>query len=416
MGLRLGLSSHNPVLSARMKSEPARVRHQGPPMNMTAQTLNPEVLGSLLDRLGREAAEYRFEVAPNPCVGAAVLAAGEVVGVGYHETYGGPHAEIQALAAAAASGVSQADWDTIVVTLEPCSTTGKTPPCVQAILESGVQNVVVSQLDPNPDHEGRGLHMLEEAGLQVRVMDGTSLLKEVSPHFLRWVANERVRRPRPWMIAKWAQTMTGQLSPPADVGRGRWISGPESLEEVHLLRAKVDAMVTGVGTILADNPRLSVRPPGKTNCPPARIILDAWLRTPTDARLFDKPNKGESAGPVIIMCLPGSNAVRWRALEKAGAQIVEIRGEDRKHLRLLDVQYWMARNGYRRVLLETGPTLLRHYLKSGLVDQVRMITGSVRGGFGESLADWIQEAKLKQPLMRECGSDSVMEAFLNLEY
>ncbi|MCP5021233.1 MAG: bifunctional diaminohydroxyphosphoribosylaminopyrimidine deaminase/5-amino-6-(5-phosphoribosylamino)uracil reductase RibD [bacterium] len=385
-------------------------------MNMTAQTLNPEVLGSLLDRLGHEAGRFRFEVAPNPCVGAAVLAAGEVVGMGYHETYGGPHAEIQALAVARASGVPQADWDTIAVTLEPCSTTGKTPPCVKAILDSGIQNVVVSQLDPNPSHEGRGLRMLEDAGLTVRVMDGICRLEDVSPHFLRWVANERVRRPRPWMIAKWAQTMTGQMTPPADVGEGRWISGQESLMEVQLLRAKVDALVTGVGTVLADNPRLSVRPPGRTEHPPARIILDSWLRTPTDARLFEEPAEGESAGPVIIMCLPGSNAVRWRALEQAGARIVEIRGEDRKRLRLLDVQSWLAREGHSRVLLETGPTLLRRYLESGFVDQVRMITGNVRGGEGPSLADWIQEAKLKQPMMRESGSDSVMEAFLGLEF
>ena len=385
-------------------------------MNMTAQTLNPEVLGSLLDRLGREAAQFRFEVAPNPCVGAAVLAAGEVVGVGFHQTYGGPHAEVQAIAAARASGVPEADWDTIVVTLEPCSTTGKTPPCVQAILETGIQNVVVSQLDPNPDHEGRGLHMLEDAGLQVRIMDGISRLEDVSPHFLRWVANERVRRPRPWMIAKWAQTMTGQMTPPADVGEGRWISGPESLKEVQILRGKVDAMVTGVGTVLTDDPRLTVRPPGNIKSPPARIILDSWLRTPTDARLFAKPGEGESAGPVYLLCLPGSNAVRWRALEKAGATIVPIRGEDRQHLRLLDVQSWLSAQGFNRVLLETGPTLLRRYLESGLVDQVRMITGNVRGGMGESLADWIQEAKLKQHMMRECGSDSVMEAFLTLDF
>lgn len=384
-------------------------------MDMTLQALNPEALGSLLDRLGREAGRYRFEVAPNPCVGAAVLSAGEVIGEGYHQAYGDFHAEVHALAAARASGVPQELWDTIVITLEPCSTTGKTPPCVDAILEAGIRNVVVSQLDPNPEHKGKGLRLLEEAGLQVRIMDGISRLEDVSPHFLRWIANERIRRPRPWMIAKWAQTMTGQLRPPADVGDGRWISGPESLEEVQLLRARVDAIVTGVGTVLSDDPRMSVRPPGETDKPPLRVILDAWLRTPPDARLFEEPGEGECAGQVVVMCLPGSNAVRWRALEAAGARIVEVRGEDRLHLRLIDVQYWLGAEGLKRVLLETGPTLLRRYLESGLVDQVRMITGSVRGGQGDSLADWIQEAKLKRSEMRECGADSVLEAFLSVE-
>jgi diaminohydroxyphosphoribosylaminopyrimidine deaminase/5-amino-6-(5-phosphoribosylamino)uracil reductase len=171
-----------------------------------------------------------------------------------------------------------------------------------------------------------------------------------------------------------------------------------------------------VGTVLSDNPRLSVRPPGNTQQPPARVVLDAWLRTPPESKLFAPPGEGEAAGPVFILCLPGSNVVRWRALEQAGATIVEIRGEDRKHLRLLDVQSWLATQGYSRVMLETGPTLLRRYLDSGLVDQVRVVTGHVRGGEGQSLADWIQEARLKQPMMRECGPDSVMEAFLTLEF
>ncbi|MCA9002331.1 MAG: bifunctional diaminohydroxyphosphoribosylaminopyrimidine deaminase/5-amino-6-(5-phosphoribosylamino)uracil reductase RibD, partial [Planctomycetes bacterium] len=336
---------------------------------MTAQALDAEALGILLDRLGREATRFRFEVAPNPCVGAAILARGEVIGIGYHETYGGPHAEIQAMEAARQSGIPECDWDTIAITLEPCSTTGKTPPCVEAILRTGIRNVVVSQLDPNPDHEGRGLRLLEAAGLQVRVMDGIARLKDVSPHFLRWMANERVRRPRPWMIAKWAQTMTGQMRPPADVGQGRWISSQESLEEVMLLRSKVEAIVAGVGTVLSDNPRYTVRPPGHADTPPARVILDAWLRTPLHSKLFDAPAEGEQAGPLYILCLPGSNAVRYRALEQAGATVVEIRGEDRKHLRLLDVQSWLAEMGFKRVLLETGPTLLRNYLDSGFVDQ-----------------------------------------------
>ncbi len=385
-------------------------------MDKTLHTLSIEALGAMLDQLGKQAMRYRFDVAPNPSVGAAILSEGEIVASGFHTEYGGPHAEIAALAAAKDSDVPKERWDTIVVTLEPCSTQGKTPPCVQAILESGVRTVVVGALDPNPGHRGKGLRLLEEAGLSVRLLEAFSPLKEVSPHFLRWTADERVRRGRPWVIAKWAQTMTGQLTPPASIGDGRVISSPESMDEVQHLRSKVDAIITGVGTVLADDPRLNVRPPAQTEHAPARYILDAWLRTPPDARLFEASGPGESAGPVTIMCLPGSNAVRWRALEDTGARIIEVRGEDRKHLRLLEVQTTLWKEGHRRVLLETGPTLLRNYLKGGLVDQIRLVTAPIRGGSGDSLADWLREARLQKPEMSECGPDSVLEAFLAVDF
>ena len=116
------------------------------------------------------------------------------------------------------------------------------------------------------------------------------------------------------------------------------------------------------------------------------------------------------------MCLPGSNAVRWRALEDTGARIIEVRGEDRKHLRLLEVQTTLWKEGHRRVLLETGPTLLRNYLKGGLVDQIRLVTAPIRGGSGDSLADWLREARLQKPEMSECGPDSVLEAFLAVDF
>ncbi|MEZ6004851.1 MAG: bifunctional diaminohydroxyphosphoribosylaminopyrimidine deaminase/5-amino-6-(5-phosphoribosylamino)uracil reductase RibD [Planctomycetota bacterium] len=382
---------------------------------MTLNTLNREAIGSLLAQLGKEAAGYRFEVAPNPCVGAAVLSAGEVVATGFHREWGGPHAEVEALAAAAESGIPQSEWDTIVVTLEPCSTHGKTPACVDAILASGVRTVVVGALDPNPHHRGAGLRMLQEHGLTVHLLPGFADLDKISPHFLRWTAEERVRRARPWVIAKWAQTMTGQLSPPEDVGEGRWISSQESLDEVQRLRAKVDAIVTGVGTVLADDPRLTLRAPVSLANPPARYVLDAWLRTPPECRLLQPDRQGESGGPVTIFCLPGSNPIRWRALEAAGARVLPMRGEDRLHLRLLDVQAALWQDGHRRVLLETGPTLLRNYLESALVDQIRLITAPVRGGRGPSLADWLQEARLKQPRMGESGPDQVLDAFLTVE-
>ena len=183
-------------------------------------------LRELLAELGGLAREHRFRVAPNPCVGAAVLSAGVEIGRGFHELWGGPHAELLALEAARASGMAAERWDTLVVTLEPCSTAGKTPPCTDAIRAAGIRRVVVGAVDPDARHRGRGLEALHAAGIEVIHLRGAAPLAVVAPHFLHWTSYERLRRPRPWTIAKWAQTRTGQLTPPADSGAGRWISGP----------------------------------------------------------------------------------------------------------------------------------------------------------------------------------------------
>lgn len=384
-------------------------------MNGLTQTLSPALARNILRELGEVAQATRFDVAPNPCVGAAVMSGSKVVARGYHEVWGGPHAEVNALRAARESGVPEVEWDTLLVTLEPCSSVGKTPACVDAILEAGIGRVIVGDLDPDPRHKGKGLEILREAGVEVLLDPVPSPLEVVAPHFLRWNAFERRRRPRPWTIAKWAQTLSGQLSPPSDVGDGRWISGSASLHEVHQLRASVDAIVTGVGTVLHDDPRLTVRLPntaGTKISAPARVVLDSWLRTPPEARLFEGLDEGEFGGQVHIMALPGSDPIRRRALEAAGAQVHSSRGMDRHSLDLRDLWTWLDSQGFKRVMLECGPTLLLSALEKGFVDQLRVYTGSVRGGEGESLAPWLTSAQLEQRHHREAGGDAVLEAFL----
>src|SRR5688572_18790864 len=170
----------------------------------TAPTLDETFLRQLLTELGREARRHRFEVAPNPCVGAAVLAGSQVVARGFHEVWGGPHAEPNALDAAARTDVPPSEWDTLVVTLEPCSSRGKTPPCLERILrasrEGGLRRVLVGARDPDPRHRGAGTEALRAAGIDVIELTGSSRLETIAPHFLRWVDPERLRRPRPWVI------------------------------------------------------------------------------------------------------------------------------------------------------------------------------------------------------------------------
>jgi diaminohydroxyphosphoribosylaminopyrimidine deaminase/5-amino-6-(5-phosphoribosylamino)uracil reductase len=381
-----------------------------------AETLDEVRLTKLLEELAGAARAFRFEVAPNPCVGCAVLAGGEVIARGYHEVWGERHAEIQALdaaEAAQATGVgAHGKPDTLVVTLEPCSSQGKTPPCIDRILASGIRRVVVGALDPDRRHRGEGLRLLRDAGVEVLLLEGASPLGKVAPHFLAWTDADRVRRARPWTIAKWAQTRTGQLSPPPEVGGGRWISGPEALREVQTMRGRVDAIVTGVGTILSDNPRLTVREPGDWAHPPLRIVLDSRLRTPADANLFRTPGEREGAGAVHVLCVGGADATRHGALVAAGARVHELHVATDDGVSLRDAQAWMWEQGLRRVLIEAGPRLISHYLESGFVDQVRIYTGAVNGGRGPTMADWLTRLKFQERLDRERGTDVVLEAFL----
>lgn len=391
----------------------------------------------LLERLGERARAFRFEVAPNPCVGAAVLSQGRVIGCGVHERWGGPHAEVNALAEAAASGVPRERWDALVVTLEPCSSTGKTGPCTQAILDAGIGRVVVGALDPDPRHQGQGIALLRDAGVDVEYLParggapGSWALEDVARHFVEWNDHERTRRPRPWLIAKWAQTLTGQLSPPEGVGEGRWISGPASLEEVHMLRGQVDAILTGIGTVKADDPRLSVRLPGDTTRAPLRVVFDSYLETPPDARLFQDPEpefdveerRLENQGAVVILCKSGPNPARYRALEEAGARIVTLPGGDDGRISLRAATDWLWDAGVRRAMLEAGPVLTRAFHDADLLDQVRVYSGNVVGGRGATLAPLIHELldrdrRIGSRLDRESGQgvhrefgDAVIELF-----
>lgn len=370
-------------------------------------------LRALLGEIAQEARELRFEVAPNPCVGAVLLDANGVeLGRGVHSVWGGPHAELACLAAAEAAGHPRERWHTLLVTLEPCSSDGKTPACTDAVLGAGVRRLVVGDVDPEARHRGHGLELLAERGVDVEVLPGAAPLPRVAPHFLAWTDHDRVRRPRPWGIAKWAQTRTGQLVPPEDVGGGRWISSHASLNEVQVLRSRVDAVVTGIGTVLADDPRLSVRPPGDLTRPPARVVLDTHLRTPPGARLFAQPGEAEGAGPVCVLCVAGADPARHRALQEAGAEVVGLRAGDSGHVGLRAACEWLWERGCRRVLVEAGPTLQSAFLDRGFIDQLRVYTGAVNGGRGHTLAERLRPAGLREVMHREVGEDAVLEAFL----
>jgi diaminohydroxyphosphoribosylaminopyrimidine deaminase/5-amino-6-(5-phosphoribosylamino)uracil reductase len=288
------------------------------------------------------------ETSPNPSVGAVILdAAGEVVGVGRTTPAGGPHAEIVALRHAATRPGDPARGGTAVVTLEPCNHTGRTPPCVDALLTAGIARVVIAVRDPNPLAAG-GLDRLRAAGVEVI----TGVRAQEANHGLRfWLS--AVRRGRPYLIWKYAATLDGR-SAAAD-GTSQWITSAEARADVHELRGTVDAIIAGVGTVIADDAHLTVRTPAvdrlgaagtRTPRTPLRVVVDSSGRTPENARVRD------DAAPTWI----------------ATAADLGCAADGRVDLEAL-LKHLYA-DGVRGALLEGGPTLAGAFLRAGLIDEV----------------------------------------------
>ncbi len=300
---------------------------------------------------------------PNPPVGAVVVKAGRAVGRGYHRKAGGPHAEVWALREAGA----RAKGATLYVTLEPCSTWGRTPPCTDAILKAGIVRVVVATGDPNPRHKGRGLKLLRAAGVAVRsgVLEADAL-RLIRP-FAAWMC-----RGRPWVTLKLATTLDGRI---ADVeGQSRWITGPAARRRVQALRRTSDAIVVGVGTALADDPSLLPRPAGGRR--PWRVIVDSAGRLPLTARVLTDAARGQTLMAVTRRC----TAARAAAYEKAGAQVVRLPLAGR-HVSAPALLRALHRRNVMRVLCEGGGDLAAGWLAAKVVDElVWFVAPKILGG------------------------------------
>lgn len=215
-------------------------------------------------------------VEPNPMVGCVIAADDRVIGEGWHNRFGGPHAEVEALQSVRDEDRRCVADSTMYVTLEPCCFTGKTPPCTDAILRADIKRVVVAVQDPFPKVAGGGVEVLRNAGVDVRIGTGADASTEVLAPYLK-----RVRLHKPWVIAKWAMTLDGKIA--THQGDSQWISSTASREIVHQLRGRVDAVWVGIGTALADDPLLTARPTGLRMA--TRVVLDTNLRLPLDAKL-----------------------------------------------------------------------------------------------------------------------------------
>nr|WP_171470961.1 bifunctional diaminohydroxyphosphoribosylaminopyrimidine deaminase/5-amino-6-(5-phosphoribosylamino)uracil reductase RibD [Frigoriglobus tundricola] len=287
------------------------------------------------------AAKGRGSVEPNPMVGAVVLdAAGRLAGEGWHQTFGGPHAEVFALSSAG----ERARGGTLVVTLEPCCHHGKTPPCTDAVLRAGIVRVVVAMADPFPKVAGGGIALLRAAGVEVHVG-----LCEADAVALNAPYLKLLRTGRPWVHLKWAMTLDGKIA--TWTGDSKWISGEESRRRVHELRGRVDAIIVGRGTVVADDPLLTARPPGPRA--PARVVLSASGELPERCQLRTTARSvgSDTGGPVIVYTANADKLVGWAA---DGADVVALGDGVSLDAVLAD----LGRRRFTNVLIEGGAGLL----------------------------------------------------------
>ena len=298
-----------------------------------------------------------YTTTPNPRVGCVIVRDGEIIGEGWHEKAGGPHAEIAALTQKVGAGgtvaSSNAKGATAYVTLEPCNHFGRTPPCVDALIAAGVARVVAAMPDPNPLVAGQGLARLAAAGIATECG-----LLEAEAHELNIGFVSRMMRGRPWLRLKIAASLDGRTA--LANGVSQWITSPEARRDGHLWRARSCAVLTGIGTVKDDNPRLTVRGID-TPRQPLKVIVDSRLETPPQAAVLQ-------AGQVLIACAV-ADAARHAALTAAGAEIVVLPNAQDK-VDLIALLMELGRRGINEVLAEAGARLNGALLQENCVDEL----------------------------------------------
>ncbi len=332
---------------------------------------------------------------PNPLVGAVIVKDGKIIGEGCHEMYGGFHAERNAIK----SLKEPADGATIYVTLEPCCHYGKTPPCTEAIIENKIAHVVIGSRDPNPKVAGKGVKALKDAGIKVTEDYMRQECDRLNPVFFHYISTNT-----PYVVMKYAMTADGKIA--TKTGKSKWITCVESRDYVQELRSRYMGIMAGIGTVLADDPMLNVRIPGKRN--PVRIICDTNLRIPLDGRLC------KSAGefPLIVACAENSGDAesasatfqkrdKIEMLKNMGVTVLEIplsiAPPEQKKMGVgkqgIDLNALMQRLGDMKIdsiLLEGGGTLNEGAFRAGIVNEVNaFIAPKIFGGAGKTPVDGV---------------------------
>lgn len=320
---------------------------------------------SVMRRALEIASQKRGSVEPNPPVGAIIVDERlNLIAEGRHEQFGGPHAEVHALTAANEKAAGQ----TLFVTLEPCSHHGKTPPCTQAVIEAGISKVVVAMSDPSPHTAGAGIQQLRDAGIDVEVGLLEVEARRLTAPFLKLLESHL-----PYVHAKWAMTLDGKLA--SRSGHSQWISSPESRSLVHTLRGRMDAVIVGSGTVQADDPLMTARPPGPRVA--TRIVIDSAAKLSLASNLMKTVN----AAPVLVAAGTNAEASQLDKLRSSGAEVLQFEPAATGGILLRPILEELGRRQFTNVLIEGGASLFGSFFDERLVDEVHaFIAPKIVGG------------------------------------
>ena len=332
-------------------------------------------------------------VEPNPMVGCVIARGDQLLAEGYHQQYGGPHAEVIALAACKEA----LDQATLYVTLEPCCHQGKTPPCSDAIIAAGIRRVVVADRDPFPAVAGAGIRQLSEAGIGVVEGVGQQAARQlVAPYRKRLLAGQ------PWVIAKWAMTLDGRIATRS--GDSKWISNQASRQVVHQLRGRVDAILVGRGTVVADNPQLTARPAGARTA--LRVVMTESADLPVGCQLLETARQI----PLLVSCTESADEACRQRVRDSGAELLVLDKQGNTIQQLLDE---LASRQLTNVLVEGGAGLLGGFRDGDFIDEVhvfmapQLIGGQQAPGpvGGEGSNQLAESLKLEDPQLQTLDGD-----------
>jgi diaminohydroxyphosphoribosylaminopyrimidine deaminase/5-amino-6-(5-phosphoribosylamino)uracil reductase len=341
------------------------------------------------------------KTSPNPMVGALVVKGRKILGKGYHRKYGGAHAEVNALRNAKADvrGAS------IYVTLEPCCHHGLTPPCVDALIGAGISRVVIGTPDPNPRVNGKGIQSLLNNGIQVKVGILEERCRELNEAYFKYITNGI-----PFVTLKFAQSLDGRIA--TKTGDSQWISSPESLRLGHTLRSMHDGVLVGIGTILVDDPGLTVRLAKGKN--PRRIIIDGKLRIPLRAKVLND----EGVDKTIIVATERASGEKAQSLKNLGAEILWARENQRGKVDMDDLLGKLGRMGITSVLVEGGAEIITSFLRERLADKIvivmapKLIGEGIEAVGNLEIRDLDEALQISRMKMRRLGGDIVIEGYL----
>jgi diaminohydroxyphosphoribosylaminopyrimidine deaminase / 5-amino-6-(5-phosphoribosylamino)uracil reductase len=346
----------------------------------------------------------RGSVEPNPLVGAVIVRENQIVGEGWHEKFGQPHAEINALRQAG----NLAQGATLYVTLEPCCHFGKTPPCTDAVIASGIHRVIAAMLDPFPPVSGKGIALLQAAGIIVEHGIGEPVARQLNAPYLKLL-----RANTPYIHAKWAMTLDGKIA--TSHKDSKWITGETSRSRVHQLRGRMDAILVGRGTLLADDPLLTARPPGPRI--PARIVLTSGHQPiPESLQLFQTLDQA----PVMIVT-PENSIHRFEHLKQKGCEILSLPLREDEQVSIDGLLKELGRRRMTNVLVEGGSGVLGAFLDAKAIDEVhcfiapKLIGGGRAltpfGGLGVSKMD--EALKLDRYSVERIGADVLIHGWID---